>query len=100
MCIDETTELATWGKTEAGLLTDTETHEGLASVNVEYTGFLLYRGPYLLTGKCKYTKTTSEIYSTSETVACKILALKICNDEKRLLFASILKHHSTCSHMW
>ena len=29
-----------------------------------YNGFLLYRGPYLLTGKCK------------------ILSLKICNDEK------------------
>ena len=61
----------------------------------KYTGFLLYCGPYLLTGKCKYTKSKSEIYSTS--VTFKILPLKICNEEKSLLFASIFK---TSTYMW
>ena len=66
------------------------------SIHFTYTGFLLYREPYLLTGKCKYTKSKSEIYSTS----VPFLPNKICNDEKSLLFASSLKLPHMCGHIY
>ena len=42
--------------------------------------FLLYRGPYLSTGICLYTKLTSEFYYIQ--VPFKIFPLKIYNNKK------------------
>ena len=47
-------------------------------------------------GKMQIHKSKSEIYSTS--VPFKILPLKICNNEKSLLFVSILKLPHTSGH--
>ena len=52
---------------------------GISQINpgiYEYTGFLLYCGPYLLTGKCKCTKSKSDIYLTS--VPWSSVPFKIC----------------------
>ena len=76
---------------------DTPLHQYLCIKYVFYTGFLLYRCPYLFTVKCQYIKLTNKIYCTS--LAFKILPLKPCNDKISLLFVRLLKLPRTCSHV-